>query len=308
MSSRTPDPGVVVGVNGSGNSLRAVRWAAAEAHRRGVPLRIVHATPSALGIPLDEQRAASILALAHAVATHAQPRVPTHTECVHERPARALTAAAETARLLVVGMGSGRGCDGVLVRSLALDVCAAASCPVVVVRGAAGPMSTDGPVVLGLDDVGRDVCAITAAFADAEGPARRLVVVHALRGPDAMVDAMAGHPASARAAAQEEITTALAPWRSRHPSVPVEVRVVHGAPADRRRRGGCWSSARTPVGRRPGWSSTPPAAPSYGAAPVRSWSYLGTRACSIRSCRWSTPPSPAPESWGLRPHGRGEPW
>lgn len=33
------------------------------------------------------------------------------------------------------------------------------------------------------------------------------------------------HPASARAAAEEEITAALTRWRSRHPGVPVEVRV-----------------------------------------------------------------------------------
>lgn len=34
---------VVVGVDGSEDSLRAVRWAAAEAGRRAVPLRLVHA-------------------------------------------------------------------------------------------------------------------------------------------------------------------------------------------------------------------------------------------------------------------------
>ena len=124
--SRTPEPGVVVGVNGSGTALRAVRWAAAEAHRRRVSLRIVHAAPYAFG---DEGRAASVLTLAHTVAAHAQPQVPTYTECVFERPARVLIAAAEAARLLVIGMGSGSGFDDVPVRSLALDVCGAASCP-----------------------------------------------------------------------------------------------------------------------------------------------------------------------------------
>ena len=73
----------------------------------------------------------------------------------------------------------------------------------------------------------------TAAFVDADGTATTLVVVHALRGPDAMLDAVAGHPASARAAVEEEITAALTRWRSRHPGVPVEVRVVHGAPSGR---------------------------------------------------------------------------
>ena len=36
-------PTVLVGVDGSNNALRAVRWAAAEAHRRMLPLRLVHA-------------------------------------------------------------------------------------------------------------------------------------------------------------------------------------------------------------------------------------------------------------------------
>ena len=243
--------------------------------------------------------------------------MPTHTECVFERPARVLTAAAETARLLVVGMGGRSGCDGVLVRSLALDVCAAASCPVVVVRGPAGPMSTDGPVVLGLDDVGRDVGAITAAFADADGPARRLVVVHALRGPDAMLDAMAGHPASARAAAKQEITTALAPWRSRHPGVPVEVRVVHGAPADRLLEAAAaarllvvGTNARGPAARVV-LDSTSRAVVRRSPCPVM----VVPREAHVLDLEVQDTAQPvvdtavtAPESWGLRPHDRGELW
>jgi nucleotide-binding universal stress UspA family protein len=224
---------VVVGVNGSGAALCGVRRVAVEAHRRRVPLRIVHAAPYAVGNALDEQRAASVLAMARTVAAHARNGVPTHTECVNEHPVRVLAVAAESAGLLVVGTGGGNRFDDGLARSLALDVCAAASCPVVVVRGPEGPVPTGGPVVLGLDDVMRDAAAITAAFADADAPATRLVVIHALRGPDSMFDAVAGQPATARAAAQEEITTGLAAWRSCHPRVPVEVRVVHGAPTDR---------------------------------------------------------------------------
>ena len=312
--SRTPEPGVVVGVNGSGTALRAVRWAAAEAHRRRVPLRIVHGAPYALGNPLDEQRAASILALAHAVATHAQPRVPTHTECVFERPARMLTAAAETARLLVVGMGGGSRCDGGVVRSLVLDVCAAASCPVVVVRGPAGPMSTDRPAVLDLDGVGRDAAAITAAFTDADGTATRLVVVHALHGPDAMFDAVAGLPASARAVAEEEIMTALAPWRSRHPGVSVEVRVVPGTPS------GPLLEAAAParllvVGTAAGGPAARLVLGSTSRAVVRSSPcpvmvvprVLHPEAQHTARPVVDTAATP-PRSWGLRPHDRSELW
>ena len=309
----------MVGVNGSGTSLRAVRWAAAEAHRRRIPLRIVHATPYALGNPLDEPRVASALALAlaHAVATHAQPQVPTHTECVFGRPRRVLTAAAETARRLVVGMGGWSRCEGGLLPSLALNVCAAASCPVVVVRGPAGPLSTDGPVVLGLDDVDRDAAAITAAFADADGPATCLVVVHALRGPDPTLDAAAGHPTSARAAAEEEIMTALAPWRSGHPSLPVEVRVVHGAAADRLLEAAvpAWLMVVGTNGRGPGarrvLGSTSCAVVRRSPCPVmavpREAHVPGPEVQGAAGPVVDTAAT-SPRSWGLRPHDRSELW
>ena len=313
---RTSEPCVVVGVNGSGTALRAVRWAAAEAHRLRAPLRIVHAAPHALGNPLDEEWAASILAVARTVAAHAQPCVPIDTECVFEKPAQVLTAATETARLLVVGMGASR-IDDVLVHSLALDACAAASCPVVVIRGPESPMPIDGPVVLGVDDVGRDAAAITAAFAEAAGIEIRLVVVHALRGPDAMLDAVAGHPASARVAAEEEITAALAPWRSRHPGLPVEVRVVHGGSSDRLLEAaavaqllvvgthGHGQAARLVLG------SISRAVVRRSPCPVM----VVSRDAHVLDLemRATTPPVgdtavTAPVSWGPRPHDRGEPW
>jgi len=306
---RSPEPCVVVGVNGSGAALCAVRWAAAEAHRRRVPLRIVHAAPYAVGNPLDEQRAASVLALAQTVAAHARPGVPTHTECVHEHPVRVLAAAAETAGLLVVSTDGGNRFDDVLARSLALDVCAAASCPVVVVRGPECPVPTGGPVVLGLDDVRRDAAA--------DAPATRLVVIHALRGPDSMLDAVAGHPATARAAAEEEIMKGLAAWRSRHPRVPVEVRVVQGAPTDRLLEAAV--SARLLVvgthGRRPGarlvLGSTSRAVAWRSPCPVmvvpRNARVLGPEAQDAPQSAAENAVA-APRSRGLRPHDRGELW
>ena len=48
MSSHAMNPGVVVGVDGSSSSKRAVQWAAHEARMRNVPLTLVHVvvTPS----------------------------------------------------------------------------------------------------------------------------------------------------------------------------------------------------------------------------------------------------------------------
>jgi nucleotide-binding universal stress UspA family protein len=224
-------PSVVVGVDGSETALRAIRWAAAEAHRRRAPLRILHAAPYALDSLPGQRRATSILTLAHTVAAHAQPQVSAHVEWFTERPARVLAAAAETAQLLVVGMGGGSGFDDVLLHSTALDVSTAARCPVLVVRGLQRPVPAEGPVVVGVEDVGRDAAALTAAFDDADRTGTRLVVLHALHGPESVLDAVAGHPASARAAAEQELMQALSPWRSRHPGVPLDVRVVHGAAA-----------------------------------------------------------------------------
>ena len=48
MSSQAANPGVLVGVDGSRSSKRAVQWAAHEARMRNVPLTLVHVvvTPS----------------------------------------------------------------------------------------------------------------------------------------------------------------------------------------------------------------------------------------------------------------------
>jgi nucleotide-binding universal stress UspA family protein len=45
MNGSQTNPTVLVGVDGSDDALRAVRWAAREAARRQLPLRLVHAFP-----------------------------------------------------------------------------------------------------------------------------------------------------------------------------------------------------------------------------------------------------------------------
>ena len=228
---RSSEPCVVVGVNGSGTALRAVRWAAAEAHRCRVPLRIVHAAPYALGNPGDERRAESILALAHTVATHAQSR-GAHA---HRVRLRASGARAHRRRRDRPAAG-GRHGRSERVRRCARPVTGPRRVRRGVVPGGgrAGPGGPDVDRRAGgarpgrrRSRRGRDHRCVRRRR---RPRARRLVVVHALRGPEAMLDAMAGHPASARAAAKQEITAALAPWRSRHPGVPVVDAAVDARP------------------------------------------------------------------------------
>ena len=170
-----------------------------EAHPRRAPLQIVHAAPYALGNPVDERRAESILALAHTVAAHAQPDVPTYTECVFERPARVLIGAAEAARLLVIGMGGGSGFDDVPVPSLALDVWGDTGARWWSYGEWKGRYRPTGRWCSGWTTSAATWARSPPRSPTPTAPRRGSVVVHALRGPDAVLDAIAGHPADARA-------------------------------------------------------------------------------------------------------------
>ena len=145
---------VVVGVDGSPGSLRALEWALDEARIRRASLHVVHAwmlplidalpEPWAVGSPPmgpsdeevhDHVEKAARAALAAAVdrARSAEPGLEIHGELIESRPARALLEAADDADLLVVG-SRGRGCfAGLLLGSVSAQCVHHARCPVVVV-------------------------------------------------------------------------------------------------------------------------------------------------------------------------------
>jgi nucleotide-binding universal stress UspA family protein len=219
---------VIVGVDGSGIALGAVRWAAREAHRRGAPLRIVHVASYTERNAAGERRAASILTLARTTAESVAPDTVVTVEMLPGHATAALADAAADAQLLVVGMGGGERYEDIRLHSTALTVCTAAACPVAVVRGVAGTVPEDGQVVLGLEDVAADATAVTVAFAEAQHHDAVLVVVYAPHGSGPVRDHVMGHEAHARKrdAAWTALTDGLAPWRSRYPDVPVEIRIV----------------------------------------------------------------------------------
>jgi nucleotide-binding universal stress UspA family protein len=144
-SDRTTGP-VVVGVDGSELSRRAVQVAAEQAAWRGTGLRAVHAYrhPASTGPgdmqPLvhdeDALRGEEERVLAESLAWLAEryPQVPVTSQVVHARPGPALTDASRQAQLLVVG-ARGRGeLSGLLLGSVSQSVLHHADCPVVVVR------------------------------------------------------------------------------------------------------------------------------------------------------------------------------
>ncbi|MEU8687935.1 universal stress protein [Streptomyces sp. NPDC048665] len=136
---------IVVGVDGSEPSLRAVDWAADEAALRGAPLRLVHASlweryEGALldpdpDEPSERMLIEDIVAVASRRAGRRQPEVEVTTDVLPEEPDYVLIRESRAALMLVVGCrGRGEIADA-LLGSVSVTVAGHAHCPVVVLRG-----------------------------------------------------------------------------------------------------------------------------------------------------------------------------
>ena len=142
--------GVVVGVDGSEGSRRALQWALEEARVRGAPLRAVFAW-SYLDQPGEgfdaaygEDDARQRLDRALEEVAGDVGDVEVERVVVVDLPARALLDAARDADLLVVGSRGVGGFKGLLLGSVSQQVVQHAPCPVVVVPGDERPPPPSG--------------------------------------------------------------------------------------------------------------------------------------------------------------------
>ncbi|MGB3484949.1 MAG: universal stress protein [Mycobacterium sp.] len=133
---------VVVGVDGSPASERAVAIAFDEASWRGVNLVAVHAFGDVwmLDYPGSEftamrGEAAEVLAERLAGWQERYPDVEVHKVVVADRPAHRLLELAETAQLVVVGNRGRGGVGGMLLGSVSTAVVHSVKVPVIVARG-----------------------------------------------------------------------------------------------------------------------------------------------------------------------------
>lgn len=134
---------IVVGVDSSRTSLKALRWAIAEAELRGSELELVHAfpRPELVGMTMvvtlptdDELREASAQVVAEALEAVGGAGELTVTQRVGAGgPASVLVEAAQDAELLVLGSRGLGGFRGMLLGSVTQQVIAHATCPVVVI-------------------------------------------------------------------------------------------------------------------------------------------------------------------------------
>lgn len=181
---------LVVGYNGRKPSRPALAWAADEAARRDTPLLVVYAA-NYPGMNIDPgpglldpdpgalDAAQEVTARGVAEALVRQPGLQVSGATEVTSPARALVEAGRGAGLLVVGT-RGRGpAAGALLGSVSFNVAAAASCPVVVVKGGPRqrPVGSDRHVVVGTDGSAHAEAAVDFAAEQADRAGAALEVV-----------------------------------------------------------------------------------------------------------------------------------
>ena len=246
MGQNQTQRAVVAGVDGSECGLQAVRWAAAEALRRQLPVRLVaaHAWPSGglvgdPGLGVDYRAVLRDVVLGHlataaADARQVAPELDIEQVEVTGYPVPVLLGESAHAEIVVLGDRGLGGFTGLLIGSVAVEVTAHASCPVIVVRGSepdrTGPRPE--PVVVGVD--GSPTSEAATAFAFEAASLRRvpLVAVHVWR--DVLVDATMAPLLDWDVIDSDErevLAERLAGWTEKYPDVPVRRLVARDRPA-----------------------------------------------------------------------------
>ncbi|UOX90621.1 universal stress protein [Amycolatopsis sp. FBCC-B4732] len=207
---------VLAGVDASEASFAAVRWAAEEAMRRDVTLRLVHAsvfddTPPRAHEELLLEHVHRWLRRAADVAREQVPGVRVETAVRLGLAVDLLLEEAADAALVVLGSHGLGGLRGALIGSVALRVAAEAPCPVVVVPG--HRPARKGPVVVGIDRTESSEHALRFAVETAAATRARLLVVHAWHAGDGVAE-------------QYELETRVAAWQGKYPDLEVFSQVV----------------------------------------------------------------------------------
>lgn len=242
---------VVVGVEATESGRLAVDWAADQAARRRVPLRLVRALEWPPGAPRpqhvhgdhsapetdessspppahswgDRFRKASVTMLDEASASvrRRHPGLELEAALIGGTPVDVLRAESENAAVIVLGSRHLSSAAELLTTgSVAVPVAAHARCPVAVVRDGEPVGGGTPALVVGVDGSERSEPALAYAFEEA---ARRGAILQAV-----IVTRPVGFATAAEADqdARRLLAEALAGWRDKHPDVVVRPQVAHG--------------------------------------------------------------------------------
>ncbi|WP_433214362.1 universal stress protein [Microtetraspora malaysiensis] len=233
---------VLVGYDGSPASELALRWAVEEAQLRRLPLTVCHVWQWPYPHrPPEEDTLNTLRSIGAAVADEGVRKAHSLAEGLEVRcslkqgsASGVLLESSRDAGLIVLGARGHSGFDDVAVGSTAVQVPARADRPVIVIRSGPPPAQRHGGrIVVGVDGSSASETALGFAFEEAELRDACVEAVcgwwdfAALPGPDQVpfID-----PESLRQEASARFERAVAPWKSKHPKVPVETKFVVEAP------------------------------------------------------------------------------
>ncbi|MFF7313677.1 universal stress protein [Streptomyces sp. NPDC008137] len=240
---------ITAGVDGSQESLAALSWAAREAVRRGLALRVVHAwrpqpqeAPEArIAGDADSQAEWVRGAVNEAVGTVTErhPGLDVTTDIVEGPAVDTLLAAAADAELLVLGSRGHGPIVGFLLGSAGQQVIAGAARPVVLVRAGDAPSAEAAgrEIVVGQQGDPEDSAdALRFAFETAAARGATVRVVRAWTLPPLFAYSPGSLKLLDEAGGLEpyekkSLDEAVRPWRERFPGVPVEEHVEMGSAA-----------------------------------------------------------------------------
>jgi nucleotide-binding universal stress UspA family protein len=243
---------VIVGVDDSAPSRVAVDWAARDATRRGVPLKLVFVLqpPTVLALPdvplppsylqWQESEGAELLERSLATAREAADDAPLQvsTEIVSGPAVPVLAELSDGAQLIVVG-SHGRGALArALLGSVSTGLVHHAHCPVAIIRDE-DPLIAHpslAPVVVGVDGSPASEHALEIAFEQASFRGVDLVAVHAwsdsgLFNGSGVFEFPGVDWTTLQAMGEQTLSERLAGWQERYPDVLVRRVVVADRPA-----------------------------------------------------------------------------
>jgi nucleotide-binding universal stress UspA family protein len=141
--SNTPQPAVVVGIDGSQAAIRAAEWAVDEAVSREVPLRLIEVIPERVepaplvsvgNVRMELEYGETALRIASAAVEATGKAVKVETAILQGDPAATLIAESRDAAMICIGsVGIGRFARAFL-GSTATELADAAHCPVAIIR------------------------------------------------------------------------------------------------------------------------------------------------------------------------------
>lgn len=246
MSTPAGTKPVIVGVDDSPPSRVAVDWAARDAARRGVPLKLVLVLqpPMVMAFPdvpvppqylqWQEGEGSKLLEKSLATAQEAagDPQLQVTTEMVSGPVVPVLADLSTGAEMIVVGCHGRGALARTLLGSVSTGLVHHAHCPVAIIHDEDPlmPHPSQAPVVVGVDGSPASEHALEIAFEQASFRGVDVVAVHAWS--DTGVFEFPGVDWSTmQAMGEETLSERLSGWQERYPDVPVRRVVAADKPA-----------------------------------------------------------------------------